>query len=67
MAKFSIKLIPFRVVKLFLKFLAALASAIVVVSGYLFFISNNERSRVNEPVIKNTGMDDEDKQPQEKN
>ena len=45
MLKLTIKLIPFRAIKFLLKLLASLASAIVVVSGYLFFVSNVDKSR----------------------
>ncbi len=58
MLKLTFKLIPFRAIKLLLKLLASLASAIVVVSGYLFFISNIDRSRDAEIAIDNSDADD---------
>ncbi len=60
MLKLIVKLFPFRAIKLFLRFLAALASAIVIVSGYLFFISNSERNEENENAIKESVPDDND-------
>jgi len=53
MLKLTIKLIPIRAFKLLLKLLASLASAIVVVSGYLFFVSNMERNRDSNIAIRN--------------
>jgi hypothetical protein len=58
MLKLIIKLFPFRVIKLFLRLLASLASAIVIVSGYLLFISNNERNAENENAIKENEVDE---------
>ena len=46
MLKLIARLFPLRAIKLFLRFLASLASAIVIVSGYLFFISNNGRNAI---------------------
>jgi len=48
MLRLIVKLFPFKAIKLFLRFLASLASAIVIVSGYLLFISNNERNEEND-------------------
>lgn len=57
MFRLTAKLIPFRLIKLILKFIASLASAIMVVSGYLFFISNTDRSRETEIVIDDPDLD----------
>jgi hypothetical protein len=59
MLKLIAKLFPVKAIKLFLRFLASLASAIVIVSGYLFFISNSERNEENENVIKESVADDD--------
>lgn len=58
MLKLTIKLIPFRAIKFLFKLLASLASAIVVVSGYLFFISNVERNRDEDLPINSSDSDD---------
>ncbi|MBT7155991.1 MAG: hypothetical protein HN945_26390 [Deltaproteobacteria bacterium] len=58
MLKLIARLFPLRAIKLFLRFLASLASAIVIVSGYLFFISNNGRDREDENAIDKSEDDD---------
>jgi len=60
MLKLTFKLIPFRTIKLIIKLLASLASAIVVVSGYLFFISNAEKNRASDITIAEEEPEDQD-------
>ncbi len=61
MLKLTFKLIPFRTIKLVLKLLASLASAIVVVSGYLFFISNTEKNRESDfTIVEEEEPEDQD-------
>lgn len=60
MLKLTAKLIPIRAIKLLLKFLASLASAIVVVSGYLFFVSNIDSNRDADVTLNSSGSEEAD-------
>lgn len=63
MLKLTFKLIPFRAIKLLFKFLASLASAIVVVSGYLFFVSSIDRTGEEEVSLDNAEDSDAESDP----
>lgn len=58
MLKLTVKLIPIRAIKWLLKLLASFASAIVVVSGYLFFVSNVERTRESDIAVPPPDMEE---------
>lgn len=58
MLKLTIKLIPFRAIKLLFKILASLASAIVVVSGFLLFVSNIDRNKETDQPAEDSNPND---------
>ncbi|NQU65624.1 MAG: hypothetical protein HQ517_15260 [SAR324 cluster bacterium] len=62
MLKIISKLIPFRIIKLIFRLMASMASAIVIVSGYLLLVSNDERNRESDTAFESDETDDKTRQ-----